>query len=399
MKLASHLRRSRHGVFYFRITFPKALAGLLGQQEIQRSLFTRDPETAKLTGYQLFGSLFPLLKRLTRLMTIDPSSLDPATVKKLIIEGLSRAPDGTVSAARIQTNDDPEIAKKEMENFAAFLNELGNKNAAIAPISVIEAETKMLKKEIAKLSPSSPSKPSTLQDAFDSYLLSKKGIAETTRKSYTESLNLFALMIGGHQRMVHEITKSEVTDFNEALVHVPLHAKKRGIKVSTAVEMLITPPMLKDENGDLYEPETISARTCNDHLTNVMGFFSWAIKGERCFGPNPLEGTNRHSGGEIDAGAQAFSEEDLKKIFNSETYISSAKRPHQFWGPLMLLFTGARANEIACLDLADFVTERGIRCISIKHTPKKATDSIKHKDKNESSGSAKRVKNAQAIRC
>eukprot|EP01037_Dinobryon_pediforme_P026502 gene26502-29047_t len=198
--------------------------------------------------------------------------------------------------------------------------------------------------------------------------------------------------------MVHEITKSEVTDFNEALVHVPLHAKKRGIKVSTAVEMLINPPMLKDENGDLYEPETISARTCNDHLTNVMGFFSWAIKGERCFGPNPLEGTNRHSGGEIDAGAQAFSEEDLKKIFNSETYISSAKRPHQFWGPLMLLFTGARANEIACLDLADFVTERGIRCISIKHTPKKSTDSIKHKDKNESSGSAKRVKNAQAIR-
>jgi hypothetical protein len=110
MKLASHLRRSRHGVFYFRISFPKILADRLGQQEIQRSLFTKNPETAKLTGYQLFGTLSPLLKRLTRLMTIDPSSLDPKTVKKLIIEGLSKAPDGTVSAARIQTNDDPEIS-------------------------------------------------------------------------------------------------------------------------------------------------------------------------------------------------------------------------------------------------------------------------------------------------
>ena len=34
MKLASHLRRSRHGVFYFRIVFPQILATILGQSEL-----------------------------------------------------------------------------------------------------------------------------------------------------------------------------------------------------------------------------------------------------------------------------------------------------------------------------------------------------------------------------
>jgi hypothetical protein len=102
MKLASHLRRSRHGVFYFRIVFPQILATILGQPELNRSLSTRCPKTARLTGYQLSGTMLPLITRLARLMTIDPDSLDPASIKKLIVEGLTIGKDGSISAARIQ---------------------------------------------------------------------------------------------------------------------------------------------------------------------------------------------------------------------------------------------------------------------------------------------------------
>jgi hypothetical protein len=35
-------------------------------------------------------------------MTIDPDSLDPASIKKLIVEGLTIGKDGSISAARIQ---------------------------------------------------------------------------------------------------------------------------------------------------------------------------------------------------------------------------------------------------------------------------------------------------------
>ena len=219
--------------------------------------------------------------------------------------------------------------------------------------------------------------------------MSKKGIAAATKKSYTESLELFAIMIGGEHRLVHEITRTECIEFNEALSHVPLHAKKRNIKIATASEMLLNPPMSKGVDGNLQELSTISARTCNDHLTNVSGFFSWAIKAGRCFEPNPLEGSNRHSDGEIDAGAEAFQQEELIRIFDSSTFMK-AKRPHQFWGPLLLLFTGARANEIACLELDDFIIENGIRCISITHRPRKKPDTIEHKVVT------KRLKNSQS---
>jgi integrase len=392
VKLASHLRRSRHGVFYFRIVFPQILATILGQPELNRSLFTRCPKTARLTGYQLSGTMLPLISKLARLMTIDPESLDPASIKELIVEGLTVGKDGGFSVARIQTHDDPQIAQEELKNFALLLH--ARREGQLAPPPVTEAvkiEAQKLKSEITQFSAALPTKPSALKDAFDSYLLSKKGIAAATKKSYTESLELFGVLMGGDHRMVHEITRLECTDFNEALSHIPLHAKKRNIKIGTASEILLNPPTVLDENGDAVPPETISARTCNDHLTNVSGFFSWAIKAGRCFEPNPFEDSVRHSDGEIDGGAEAFLQEELIKIFDSKNFMK-AKRPHQFWGPLLLLFTGARANEIACLDLDDVITENGIPCISIKHRPRKKPDTIEHKIET------KRVKNSQSRR-
>lgn len=324
-------------------------------------------------------------------MTIDPDSLDPSSIKKLIVEGLIVGKDGSYSASRIQTHDNPVIAREELKNFALLIHANQVTQSASSSTDALINEADKLKAEITQSAQVLPTKPSNLKDAFDSYLLSKKGIAAATKKSYTESLELFAVLMGGHQRMVHDITPLECTDFNEALSHIPLHAKKRNIKIGTASEILLNPPTIVDANGSIAPPETISARTCNDHLTNVSGFFSWAIKAGRCFEPNPFTGSARHSDGEVDAGAEAFLQHELIKIFDSENF-NKAKRPHLFWGPLLLLFTGARANEIACLDLDDIITENGIRCIAIKHRPKKKPDTIEH------NVGTKRVKNSQSRR-
>lgn len=47
MLLPSHLRRSRHGIYYFRVVLPAPLATLLGQRELVRSLGIRSPKLAK----------------------------------------------------------------------------------------------------------------------------------------------------------------------------------------------------------------------------------------------------------------------------------------------------------------------------------------------------------------
>ncbi len=200
MKLASHLRRSRHGVFYFRIVFPKILATILGQPELNRSLSTRCPKTARLTGYQLSGTMLPLITRLARLMTIDPDSLNPTSIKKLIVEGLTIGKDGNISASRIQTHDDPKIAQEELKNFALFLHASRGESPRSDIPDALKVETQKLKSEITQFSPALPTKPGTLKNAFDSYLLSKKGIAAATKKSYTESLELFGVMMAGDHR-------------------------------------------------------------------------------------------------------------------------------------------------------------------------------------------------------
>jgi len=224
--------------------------------------------------------MLPLITRLARLMTIDPDSLDPASIKKLIVEGLTIGKDGSISASRIQTSDNPQIAQEELKNFALFLHASRGEQPASQPqqTEALKIEAQKLKAEITQFAPALPTKPSTLKDAFDSYLLSKKGIAAATKKSYTESLELFGIMMGGNHRMMHEISRRECTDFNEALSHIPLHAKKRNIKIGTASEILLNPPTVLDDNGNPTSPETISARTCNDHLTNVSGFFHGRLK-------------------------------------------------------------------------------------------------------------------------
>ena len=68
MLLASHLRRSRHGIFYFRIVLPDPIAAVLGQRELVRSLGIRSPKLARQSGYQLSLRLIPILERLQRIM-------------------------------------------------------------------------------------------------------------------------------------------------------------------------------------------------------------------------------------------------------------------------------------------------------------------------------------------
>jgi hypothetical protein len=51
MRLPAHLKRSRHGIYYFRLVLPfpsRAFFGL--KREIRRSLGTREPDQAKLAA-------------------------------------------------------------------------------------------------------------------------------------------------------------------------------------------------------------------------------------------------------------------------------------------------------------------------------------------------------------
>jgi hypothetical protein len=211
-----------------------------------------------------------------------------------------------------------------------------------------------------------PLRPSTLREGFDAFLAYKRGIAQSSKDSYTYSFELFATLVGGEKRMCHEVTVLELQEFNDALPLVPLHAVKRGIKLGKASDLIANPPKAKDKDGNPLE--SISGESANLHLSNLQSFFDYLISSGRRNGANHIAKLTRHSDGEQGDGAVGFEEDELRCIFDPEQ-LMKAKRPTQFWGPLLALYTGARLNELACLDMKDFVIERGIPCISIRRVP------------------------------
>lgn len=68
----------------------------------------------------------------------------------------------------------------------------------------------------------------------------------------------------------------------------------------------------------------------------------------------------------------SFRPDELKRIFQPHVF-AAIKRPHQYWGLLLGLFTGARSNELAQLRLEDFCIDGDIHYINITHDPEGGT--------------------------
>jgi integrase len=423
MLLASHLRRSRHGIYYFRVILPAPIAAVLGQRELVRSLGIRSPKLARKSGYQLSIQLTPILERIQRIMAIDPNSISPKDIKKLVVDGMVFQPDGGMRVERVKTSDDPAVAEREMNALSNtanawrrvhhFTGDMDDETFAREQAKALKLRDEMLAmaagpQPIAVVAPMAPAavqgvmmpvRPATLKVAYASYIASKKKIAKSTKDAYEASYQLFATLMGGEHRMPHEITQRELLDFNDALSHLPQHAAKRGIPLGTAAEIIAKPPVRLDKDGVAIDDDMISGETANLHLTNLQSFFDYLIGSGRREGENPFDKMTRHSDGQQGGGAVAFEEAELRAIFNPDS-LMQAKRPGQFWGPLLALYTGARLNELACLDLSDFVTERGIPCISIRFVPraKPNTKAQKQSKKQEEAARSAKILKTQMSR-
>ena len=358
MRLPSHLRLSRHGVWCFRLVLPDVLAVALGQKEIRRSLGTRCPITAKLLAYRLSGRILPIIRETKRAMEFDPNSIDPSKVRELTIEGLvidKRA--RTVKADRIETNPDPVIAGLEL----AAVSSMADPDEEVSPeVLAYRANLRAQLEANIPIPKPKPGKPCTLGEGIGAFLKHKGNLAKGSITTYTYRLNLLASLVGGPDKMLHDISEEDCVDAAEKFQDMSPHASKRS--------------QVKDGGG------TVSAGTVKDTLSIWQSFFTWAIRSKRYVGVNPIKEISRPSVSNAQGGAEAFEPDELQKIFQPNIF-AAMKRPHQYWGPLLALFTGARSNELAQLRLSDFTTVGGIRCIRIKHDPEAGTQ-LKNEDSN-----------------
>jgi integrase len=106
--------------------------------------------------------------------------------------------------------------------------------------------------------------------------------------------------------------------------------------------------------------------TINDHMTILRGFFDYCIKNRIAKMENPAKDVNIVGADNKSESYMPFTLVELKRIFNPLLYCKwMGKKPDFYWGPLLGMFTGARAEELASLDLSQIEHVHGIAGIRV----------------------------------
>lgn len=101
----------------------------------------------------------------------------------------------------------------------------------------------------------------------------------------------------------------------------------------------------------------------NKKLGHLSVLYDWAIAHGHV-NSNPIKGMRIGKKSQHARKVQhyePFTSDDLKKIFNARTYPTYATKEHFKWMPLLLLYTGARPDEIASLSLDNVRREKAGR--------------------------------------
>lgn len=111
---------------------------------------------------------------------------------------------------------------------------------------------------------------------------------------------------------------------------------------------------------------TLSAASITKHQSYVTGLFRWAHDGE-LIENNPAPKVLKPEKPNVadDEQRDAFTDGELGVIFGGDYGGLRAASPERYWIPLLMLYTGARNEEIAQLHVADVVNIEGVWCVDI----------------------------------
>jgi integrase len=335
MKLASYLKQSRHGIFYYRIQFQDTASKW---REINASLGTRDPIEAKAMAYALTAKIQPFLTHSKgKAMSFDPNDLNPASIREMVLRGVKI---GNMTIEHVETSNDPTVAKQELDALASLASKFD------VPDEREQAIRALVDQEKSELESLLQEQKKTLTEAIDSYFkFQVASLSESSKITYRSRLEMLSKHIGGG-RQVNSIKSVDVVRALECVKTTAPNDSKRNVKIE----------------GQL------GVTTVKDIITLWRSFFDYLISSGYYQHDNPtrtLKAPARPKT-EEDNGAKSFTKAELGKIFNPESF-SKFKTPHEFFVPFLALFTGARANELACLPVANIGIEGNINFIEFKH--------------------------------
>jgi len=323
ISLATHIKTSRHGIFYFRMSVPVPLRQVMGKSELLYSLHTRDPAKAKRLAYTLTSQTHALFEK----MAYDPHKFNPndlSTFPTSADSGSLRPYElemGMSGAIKIKS-DSAEDHARAMEALAMMKSLPQAPAPAPQPHYIREPQ---------------PEQTITISKALVSWAATLTNTK--TRKNFTSFVNRFIALNGDVE--VHKIRGMDVVTWKAELLKTlaPVTVDTR----LQALQSLLTWCLLHNYLSDIKPLVT-------------KGKFAVVDKEER-------EKQTK--------GAERFRIEDLNKIFNPSAYAiyttknTGLKSDARHWIPLVGLFTGMRLEEIGQLTKDDIKNIGGVDIIDV----------------------------------
>jgi len=312
LSLASHLKKSRHGVFYFRMRVPFPLRESFGKKEVFYSLKTRSPAIARKLAYTCAFKTFELFEK----MAYDPTRFNPDDVSTFPTAKDVKQYEIEINGVKIKA-DSAEDHVRALEAITAFQSIQAPAPAAPEPWK-----------------PVPPRHTMKLSKAIDAYLATIQ--TEKTKKACYRELNRFLEHCGDVE--IHEIHGVDVVSWNVKL--------------------------LKGDTDKKIKPQ--APRTADNSIQFLQSLLKWGFEKHYIHHTTQLatEGQfnlTKKQRKKATQGAEEFRVEQLNKIFDPKTYSEfSGNSESRFWLPLIALFTGMRKEEIALLRDIDIKTEYGV---------------------------------------
>ena len=331
MRLPTYLVKSPTGVFHFRWVVPKPWRERVGCKVVKRSLGTRSPRAAQLYALTLASRYAQILRGSTMGNDAIEAALRAAQNSREF--EISRTKGG---GYRLKTDGTPQDNQAGLEALRI----------------VTEAETA----QSARVEP-----PPPLEHLPSLTPTNQRMALDTAIEKWGSGL-----IPKGPRDKTPEQKQRAVRDFQEWLdAHVPRPSKVSRRTVETlgrnecAEWVLYQKVQPGQKEGELTAPTTIANR-----MGYLAGFFDWCMDAG-CYpkGDNPAQGQIHVSKAEkasrsTISGWKPFTPEQITIIFAN---VGRMRNEASRWVSVIALYTGARSNEIAQLELLDFKVKDGVK--------------------------------------
>lgn len=339
----SFLQRDPHsGLLSFRLRVPGHLQSIVGKTEIKRSLRTADKRLAIPVAYRLYVELIDYFKRLENGEPMrkptrrKAKQKDDGGISKIVFDELVLPTGAKAKGVVIDTGD----ADKDEAIMHGLLGSIqGTVSAATAATAKDAAGGKLLK----------------VAEKYRAEKVTEGSWTQKTNDEHKALHELVSQILGNVD--IASIGHKEARTFKEILLQLPSNMGK-GRFAGKSVRQLL--------GMNIPDSARMHPRTVNEKIQRVSSLFGWAVRHGYAT-VNVFEGLKMRLQSKASEERAVFDADDLRAIFAPERFSpEKLRKPFMHWCPLLALFTGGRAQELAQLRVQDvFEAEPGLWAIRI----------------------------------